>query len=100
MSLTAILSPVLFVAAALVIARMVAALAKEGDERQKLILEKTAAGTLTVTLCLLTAASLRNGVLVLLEGVSAEGLSPFLLLSLIAAVFAVLLAVNKKRFGG
>lgn len=100
MSLTAILSPILFFAAALVIALMIAALSREGDERQRLILEKTAFGTLIVTVCLLGAAALRSGVLVLLEGADPQGISPFLLLSLIAAVFAVLLVVNKKRFGG
>lgn len=100
MSLTAILAPILFAVAAAVTVLMVAALSKEGDERQKFILGKTAAGTFVVTLCVLGAAALRNACTLFLEGQSAEGLPPFLLLSLIAAVFAVLLFINKKRFGG
>lgn len=100
MSIMAILAPILFVIAAAVIGLMIAVLSKEEDERQKFILEKTAAGTFVVTLCVVGAAALRNAAILFLEGQNAEGIPPFLLLSLIAAVFAVLLFINKKRFGG
>ena len=93
-----VIPAVLAISIALIVAMLVS-LAKQGDERRRAILENACVSTFYITLGILTADVLRCAALVFIDGLNAESIPSFALLALIAAVFAVALAVFRRKYG-
>ena len=83
-----------------VIIAMFVSLAKQGDERRKMIVEKASAKTFAVTVLYLMFCFVENIYKVVSRSdLSPEGLNPFIVLTVIAVIYAVELIYHKKKYG-
>ncbi len=83
-----------------VIIIMFVSLAKQGDERRKLIIEKASSKTFAVVIVYLlfcVAESIYN--VIADNDLSPEGMNPFITLTVIAVVYAIALTYHKKKYG-
>lgn len=83
-----------------VILSMFVSLAKQGDERRNMIIEKASAKTFAVTVLYLLFQIVES-LYKIISGTdfSPEGLNPFTTLTVIAAVYAIELMYHKKKYG-
>lgn len=82
------------------IAAMFVSLARQGDERRRLIIEKASTGTFAVTvLYLLFCVAERVYQAVSRPDVPLEGLNPFVTLAVIAMIYAAELFYFKRKYG-
>nr|WP_325301783.1 hypothetical protein [uncultured Dysosmobacter sp.] len=100
-TLILILFGAFLLAALAVIAAMFVSLAKQGDERRRLIVEKASAGAFAVT-ALYILFSLAESVYLVCSGkdLSPVGMNPFITLTVIAVVYAGELFYQTRRYGG
>lgn len=79
---------------------MFISLGKQGDERRKVIVGKASSSAFSVTALYLLSCVAENIFLVITgKNLSPEGLNPFIMLSLIAIIYYVLLVYHKKKYG-
>ena len=79
---------------------MLISLGRQGDERRRMIVGRASANTFFVTvvyLCFRVGENLYRG---MAQGLPAQGLDPFITLSVLAMMYAVQLIYFKRRFGG
>lgn len=89
-----------FIITIVVIISMFVSLSKQGDERRKMIVEKASAKTFTVTILYLLFCIAENMYKVVSRtDLSPEGLNPFITLTVIAMIYAVILVHHKKKYG-
>ncbi len=101
MTVVSIFFPILLLCGVILIAVMLVSLARESDERRRLIVTKASAATFYITLGILAADVLKSAAAVFIDGMSTAGSIPsFPLLSLMALVFSIALAAYRKKFGG
>jgi len=82
------------------IVMMFVSLAKQGDERRKMIVEKASAGTFAVTVLYLLFHIAENIYKVTSKSYMApEGMNPFVTLTVIAVIYAFELFFHKKKYG-
>ena len=79
---------------------MAVSMARRGDERRKEILAKAGCTTLYITLGSLVLDILWGIYRSVADGVAMEGNNPFVQLSVISFVYAISLAVYRRRYGG
>ncbi len=72
---------------------------KQGDERRKMIIEKACANTFMVTALYVLFWIAENMVQALTQGKAAEGMNPFITLSVMAIIYSAQLLYLKKRYG-
>lgn len=95
----ALFSVFLIAILALIIAMFVS-LGKQGDERRKIIVEKSSTNTLAVAVLYLLFCVIENIVNVLTRrDLSPDGMNPFITLTVIALIYATLLVYFKKKYG-
>lgn len=95
----ALFSVFLIAILALIIAMFVS-LGKQGDERRKIIVEKSSTNTLAVTVLYLLFCVIENIVNVLTRrDLSPDDMNPFITLTVIALIYAALLVYFKKKYG-
>ena len=83
-----------------VIIAMFVTLAKQGDERRKMIIERASAKTFIVTVLYLLGCIAENIYKVVSrKDLSPEGRNPFITLTVIAMIYAVILIYHKKKYG-
>lgn len=95
----AVFAAFLSIAIVLIIAMFVS-LAKQGDERRRMIVEKAGASTFAVTILYLLF-QLAENIYKVVSGtdLSPAGVNPFTALTVIAVVYAVSLFYHKKKYG-
>ena len=79
---------------------MILSLGRQGDERRRMIVSRASANTFFITvayLCFRVGENLYRGIA---QGLPAQGLDPFVTLSVLAILYAVQLLYFKRRFGG
>ena len=79
---------------------MIVSLGRQGDERRRTIVGRASTNTFFVTvayLCLQVGENLYRG---MVQGLPAQGLDPFITLSVLAIMYTVQLIYFKRRFGG
>ena len=81
------------------IAAMLISLAKRGDERRKEILSRACCNTFYITVGMLALEFIYGVYKSIALGKSMEGQNPFVLLAVISMVYAVNLAIFKKKYG-
>lgn len=84
--------------AALIVA-MVVSLAKQGDERRRMIVEKAGLNTLCVVVAYLFFCVVEGIVVSVRLGAPAEKLNPFVTLVVIATVYAAELFYFRRKYG-
>lgn len=79
---------------------MFISLGKQGDERRKAIVGKASSSAFSVTVLYLLYCVAENIFLVVTgKNLSPDGLNPFIVLSVIAIIYYVLLVFYKKKYG-
>ena len=99
-SICSILIPAVLLGAIVTIVLLLVSLARQGDERRRMIRDRACICTFYISLGVLIADTLRSAILVYVDGMESNTLHPFVLLTIIALVFAVALAVFKRKYGG
>ena len=79
---------------------MAVSMARRGDERRREILARAGCTTLYITLGSLVLDILWGLYRSVADGVAMEGNNPFVQLSVISFVYAISLAVYRRRYGG
>ena len=82
-----------------VIGLLLVSIAKQGDERKKLIQTKTMTYTFVSVVGLLVFEIFESIYVVFVKEMKPEGINPFTLLVTISVVFLIILLYNKKKFG-
>lgn len=79
---------------------MFISLGKQGDERRKAIVGKASASAFSVTVLYLLYCVAENIFLVVTgKNLSPDGINPFIMLSVIAIIYYVLLVYYRKKYG-
>lgn len=79
---------------------MFISLGKQGDERRKAIVGKASANAFAVTVLYLLYCVAENIFLVVTrKNLSPDGMNPFIVLSVIAIIYAVFIVYYKKKYG-
>lgn len=81
------------------IAAMVVSLARQGDERRRLIVAKAGLNTLCVVVAYLFFCVVEGVVVSVRSGAPAEDLDPFVTLVVIAMIYAAQLFYFKRKYG-
>ena len=79
---------------------MLISLGRQGDERRRMIVGRASANTFFVTVAYLCFRVGENLYLGMARGLPAQGLDPFVTLSVLAIMYTVQLVYFKRRFGG
>lgn len=91
---------VLFLAAILAVnVGMFISLGRQGDERRRLIVQKAGFNTFVVVVIYVLFCVVENMVNVLARGSAAENMNPFILLTVMATIYAAQLFYFKRRYG-
>ena len=81
------------------IAAMVVSLARQGDERRRMIVAKAGLNTLCVVVAYLFFCVVEGVVVSVRSGAPAEDLDPFVTLVVIAMIYAAQLFYFKRKYG-
>lgn len=90
---------ILLVSMIVMIIAMFVTMAKVGDERRKKILEKASTNTLAITVGYILFFLIEQVVKSLTQGISAEGMNPLIVLTVIALMYFIQLIYFKKKYG-
>lgn len=78
---------------------MFISLAKQGDERRKMIISKTSTYTFGVMVGFLVISVVEGIVISFSQGAPTKGINPFIMLSVLAVIYTTLLLYFKKKHG-
>lgn len=99
-NLALLLFAIFLIAVVAVIVMMFVSLAKQGDERRKMIVEKASAGTFAATVLYLLFHIAENIYKVISQtDMTPEGMNPVVTLTVIAVIYAFELIYHKKKYG-
>ncbi len=98
-AITVVLALILLLLFLVLIVAMFVSLAKQGDERRRMIVQKASANTFAITVLYLLFCIVEGVVRSATKGEPLEGISPLVTLTIISIVYAVELFYFKRKYG-